>query len=281
MIRTLLDILVAALAGPLAVAGTGKLLAPARRPDWPLRRGPLAGRHGPRLVGAAELVGAAAVALAPGRLAAATALVVYALLGAVASGLRGRTCACFGTLRRAAVGRAHIAANTAAALLAVVALTAGPGGLPPGARAVTALTAAAVTAVVLPLGRRGATTGAEGHAGDASDTTDCTEPVAGVRLYTAPGCPSCRALEGLLDTLDEARRGAVTTTVLRDGERPPPPLRDLGVPAAQALDDHGRPVCAPVSGIGAVKALVDAVTVPVAGGRAERAEAPADRTHGR
>jgi hypothetical protein len=39
------------------------------------------------------------------------------------------------------------------------------------------------------------------------------------------------------------------------------------VPSARALDAAGTPICAPVDGIGAVKALIDTITLAVPAGR--------------
>ncbi|MGW1275172.1 hypothetical protein, partial [Streptomyces sp. NPDC002491] len=65
----------------------------------------------------------------------------------------------------------------------------------------------------------------------------------------------------LLAAGEPQRLAAVTmVTVAREAELPGA-LHGLGVPCAVGLDDAGQPVCAPASGIGAVKALVDAVTL--------------------
>ncbi|MFI6515432.1 hypothetical protein ACIBF1_07705 [Spirillospora sp. NPDC050679] len=249
------EIMTAALAGPLAVAGAAKLLAPADRLDWPIRKGPLRAPLGPRLTGAAETAAAVAVVAVPGRTAPLVALLAYLALTAMAFRLRGTRCACFGLARLASVGRAHIGLNATAALVAALALAAGPSGQA-GARAAAGCAAAVGTlAAVLALDRRARR--AEG----APAPAPCDRTVTGVRMYVTDGCPSCRSLKQLLETVEPARRETVVTVEVERGAPLPAPVTGLGVPCAVGLDASGSPVCSPVEGIGAVKALVDGVTV--------------------
>lgn len=248
------DVVTAALAGPLGVAGAAKLLASPRGLDWPIRTGPLRSPWGPRLTGAAEVAGALAVITVPGRPAALVALLFYLGLTGLAFALRGRRCACFGLARLASVGRTHTGLNAVAALAAATALVAGP-GMEPRVRTVSGCAAAAVTltAVVL-LDRRA-------RRGESTAVADCEEQIRGVRIYVADDCPACRSLKELLETVEPARRDAVVMiTVDRNGERTGS-LSGLGVPYAVAVGGSGEPVCSPAGGIGAVKALVDGIVI--------------------
>ncbi|WP_221356129.1 hypothetical protein [Streptomyces beigongshangae] len=252
--RLLPDIAVAALAGPLVVSGVAKVITPAEELDWPLDSGPLAAPGGAKIVGAGELAAAAATLAAPGRFAALAPMGTYAALTVVAHRTKGAKCACFGTARLAAIGRTHIGANASASLIAAAALVAAPGHRHL-VRTATALLSAAVThGVVRALDRRaGKTSGAAAQV--------CHDPVDSVRLYVSDDCPACRSLKHLLQFMEPARRNAVRTTVVSGEDELPPQLAGLGVPCALGLDTRGEPVCAPVSGIGAVKALVDGVTL--------------------
>lgn len=248
------DIVIAALAGPLLIAGAAKLFTPPRKLDWPFKSGVLRPPWGPRLTGATETTAAVAIVAAPGRLAALIALLAYLALTVVAYALRGERCACFGLARLASVGRVHIGANAIAALAAVVALVAGPGS-ELIVRAAAGVGAAVVTlATALILDRRREQVRDTGAA-------PCGQQVTAVRLYVTDGCPSCRSLKQLLETVEPARREAVTTTVVERGEKLPGPLSELGVPCALGVDASGEPVCSPAEGIGAVKALIDGITV--------------------
>ncbi|MBC6459920.1 hypothetical protein [Actinomadura sp. HBU206391] len=251
----LVDAVTAALAGPLIVAGAAKLLASPGGIDWPVRTGPLRAPWGPRLTGGAEAAMALAIVAVPGRPAALAALLAYLALTAAALGLRGRRCACFGLARLASVGRAHIGLDAVAALVAAVTLAAGPGS-EPFTRAVTAAAAAAVTlAAVLLLDRRAR------RDESAATAAGCDQQVIAVRIYTTDDCPSCRSLKQLLETMEPARRDAVVTVPVGPGEELPGPLSGLGVPCALAVGESGEPVCTPVAGIGAVKALVDGIVI--------------------
>jgi hypothetical protein len=254
----IVDAVTAALAGPLIVAGAAKLLASPGGLDWPVRTGPLRAPWGPRLTGAAEAAVALAIVAVPGRPAALAALLAYLALTAAAFGLRGRRCACFGLARMASVGRAHIGLNAVAALVAAVTLAAGPGS-EPFTRAVIAATAAAVTlAAVLLLDRRA---GRDESAAAAAPAAGCDQQVMGVRIYTTDACPSCRSLKHLLEAMEPVRRDAVVMVPVGPGEKLPGPLSGLGVPCALAVGESGEPVCSPVAGIGAVKALVDSIVI--------------------
>ncbi|MFI6070065.1 hypothetical protein ACIA5C_00585 [Actinoplanes sp. NPDC051343] len=247
------DVLLGALAGPLLLAGVVKLRSDPRSLGWPVRRGVLAAPAGPRLVGGGELAVAAVLVAAPGPLAAGAGVLAYAALTIAARALYGRRCACFGTSRLAAVSRTHVALNAlgAAAAAGTFLLPGGPSGAPP-LRAAAAAAALAVTAAAM---RRG-TPAADPPA------AACSERVTEVRLFTSPGCPSCRSLKSLVDAMEPARRERVVTTELGSGEAPPPPLTaGTAVPAAYAVGVTGLPVCAPAVGIGAVKALIDTITV--------------------
>ncbi|MBW5481279.1 hypothetical protein [Streptomyces bambusae] len=248
------DLALALVAGPLAVAGAAKLVTAPEKLSWPLRSGLLAAPAGPRLVGTAELASTAAVVLLPVRWGAAVACLAYAVLTVVAARTRGQKCACFGLARLAAVGRAHIGLNAAAALLAGAVLALSDADARPLPRAAaTAATAALTLAALLTADRR--------RARAASTAPPCTAQVRSVRLYVADDCPSCRSLKHLLSTGEPERLAAVTmVTVAKEAELPGA-LHGLGVPCATGLDASGTPVCAPASGIGAVKALIDGITL--------------------
>ncbi|MDX3798910.1 hypothetical protein [Streptomyces sp. AK04-3B] len=258
----LADLALAAVTGPLVVAGVAKLVTDPERLSWPVRSGPLAAPAGPRLVGAAELLAAVGVVLLPVRWAAAVACLAYACLTVAAVRTRGRRCACFGMARLASVGKAHIGTDAAGLLLAATALAlpAHDGGLlwrACGAAVACGATLGVLTAV----DRR------QRAAQDASPR--CAEQVSSVQMYVADDCPSCRSLKHLLAAGEPERLAAVTmVTVAREAELPGA-LHGLGVPCAVGLDGAGQQVCAPASGIGAVKALVDAITLTgtPAGGR--------------
>ncbi|WP_329378281.1 hypothetical protein OG625_09500 [Streptomyces sp. NBC_01351] len=250
------DLALAATAGPLAVAGAAKLVTAPEKLSWPIRSGILAAPHGPRLVGAAELAATGAVLLLPVRWAAAVALLAYVALAAVAVSARGQKCACFGLARLAAVGRAHIGANAAAAVLAaaVLILSDAAAGAKPLPRAAATAVAAALTLIALLAADRR-------RASDAANTPPCAQHVSTVRLYVADDCPSCRSLKHLLAAVEPERLAAVSMiTVAKEAELPGV-MHGLGVPCAIGLDDAGEPVCAPASGIGAVKALIDGITL--------------------
>ncbi|MBT2489870.1 hypothetical protein J7E96_15380 [Streptomyces sp. ISL-96] len=272
------DAVVAAAAAPLLVAGAAKMLTPEDSTNWPTGRWWPPAPFGPRLAGGAEL-GAAATAVAlPGRPAALLALAVYACLTVVAYTLRGQTCACFGGAARSTVGPLHLACTSAGAAASLAALAAGPGTTQGGLRAVVCVAASAVTLAVLlvadqrglvlggPLGRPGGGL-LTGQSDDAA--TDPTERVHEVLLYTSVACPSCKSLHQILDAMEPARRQAVTTTVLGEDEQLPDFLDGLGLPAAFGLNATGEAVYAPVSGIGAVKALIESVTIGAPAGSTE------------
>ncbi|MBT2396643.1 hypothetical protein [Streptomyces sp. ISL-100] len=274
------DAVVAAVAGPLLVAGAAKVLTSEESTNWPTGRWWPPAPLGPRLAGAVELGAAAAVVALPGRRAALIALVLYACLTMVAHTLRGQTCACFGGAARATVGPLHVACTAAGAAGSLAALAGGPGATQGGLRAVVCVAAAAVTLAVLlvadrqglvlggPLGRPGGRL-VTGQSDDAA--VDSTERVHEVLLYTSVACPSCKSLHQILDAMEPARRQAVTTTVLGEGEQLPDFLAGLGVPAAFGLNATGEAVYAPVSGIGAVKALIESVTIGAPASSAETA----------
>ncbi|MEU6023012.1 hypothetical protein [Micromonospora sp. NPDC047134] len=250
------EIVTAALAGPLVVAGLAKLLAAPAALQWPIGGGPLRAPHGPRLVGAAECAVVAVAVAAPGRAAALLVMITYAGLAAVAHVLRGQRCACFGLARLASVSRAHVGANALAAVCALAAVTfAAPQGHA-GLRATVAVVTALATFGVLRLtdSRRSGVT-EEGAA--------CTEQITAVHLYLGDTCPSCRSLKELLAAMEPARREAVSSTVLTREDNLPDMMAGLGVPCAVGLNAAGDPVCRPVDGIGPVKALVDSIVLGV------------------
>jgi hypothetical protein len=250
------DVVVAGLAGPLAVAGLAKLVTPPQKLKWPIKAGALRPPHGPRLAGLTEVAAAVAIVLLPGRMAAVVALAVYALLTAAAYAMRGQECACFGVARLAAVGRLHIGVNAGAALVAAVVALTSPPGTQPALRAGIFLLAAGVTfgAVLVASRRR-----------DAQDAVpSCGEQVSAVRLYVSDNCPACSSLKQLLAAMEPARRDAITTIVVDLKEPLPESVSGLGVPCAMGLNAAGEPICSPVSGIGAVKAFVDTIGVPAA-----------------
>ncbi|GAA2986431.1 hypothetical protein [Actinokineospora diospyrosa] len=246
------DVVLALLAGPLVVAGLAKVAARADRLSWPVERGPLRAPVGPRLVGTAEVLAACAVTVVQGRPAAVLAVTVGVVLTTAAAVLRGRECACFGAARLATVKRSHVVGNLLGTAAAVAALVGGPGDDPVLRAAVAGASALVAATVVLVLDRR---------ARRVVTTPRCDEPISAVRLYTTAGCPSCRAVKQLVATVEQARRDAVVTVVLAAGEKPPGELGIAGVPAAIGLGTTGEPVCGPVSGVGAVKALVDSISV--------------------
>lgn len=253
---TVSDIAVAVLAGPLLAAGTAKVLTPAGRLAWPVERGPLRAPAGPRAVGLFEAAAAAAVVLAPGRWAAAVVLAAYAALTAVAAGLRGQRCACFGAARLAAVGNVHVGLNACGAVAGLALLTAAPPGWAPLPRAAVAVLAAlAAFGLVLAADRR--------DTRRATAKAECDEQIAGVRLYISSSCPACKALQELLATLEPALQDTITTFVVGEDNPPPADVADMGVPCAVPVGADDRPVCRPVAGIGAVKVLIDGVTVRV------------------
>jgi hypothetical protein len=253
MFETWPDLILGALAGPLVVAGAAKLSAAVDSLSWPFDRGVLAVPYGPRVVGVVELATAGALVVVPGGPAAWLGIGAYLSLTGAAAALRGRRCACFGRARLAAVNRTHVAGNLVSVAAAAVALAGGPGSAPVLRVAAAAVTAATTVTALLISERR--------RAAGPADPDGCTERVSAVMLYTMEGCPSCRSLRTLLDAMEPARRDQVTTTVLRAGETLPPLLTGLGVPAAYAVGSTGEPVCATASGIGAVKALIDTITV--------------------
>jgi hypothetical protein len=240
------------LAAPLLVAGSAKLLVSAERISWPYGDGLLAAPRGPRLVGGAECAAAIAVALLPTRLGCAAAAIAYGALTVAAHRLRGQRCACFGVARLAAVGRGHVAANAAAAVGAA-ALASSGGASEPAPRGLGLALAGAVLVFLLwHLDRRAA-------APDSGPA--CTEPVRSVRVYVSESCPSCRSLGSLLERMEDTRRALVSTIVVREQESMPKALQGLGVPSAIGLSGAGNVVCAPVTGIGNVKSLVDRVVI--------------------
>ncbi|TDB89423.1 hypothetical protein E1264_08395 [Actinomadura sp. KC216] len=249
------DAVTAALAGPLIVAGAAKVLTPPHRLDWPFGSGPLRPPWGPRLTGAAELAAAAAIVAVPGRPAALLALVAYLALTAVAFRLRGTRCACFGPARLASVGRARIGQNLAAALVAAAVLAVGPGYEPAVRTAAAGGAAAATLTAVLLIDRRAR------RREDAAVPAHPDRPIMGVRIYVTETCPSCRSLRQLLQIMEPARRDAIVMITIGDAEALPEPVTGLGVPCGVAIDASGEQVGSPAEGIGAVKALVDGITV--------------------
>lgn len=247
----------AALAGPLLVGGAAKILTPASRMAWPFRSGPLRAPHGPRLAGGAELGAAAALVLLPGRAAPATALAAYGTLTAVAQSLHGESCACFGAARLASVGRAHVGGNALGAAVAAALLAPELPARPRLRGAVSALAAVATATAVLVADRRKA----RGEEAAEAAVAQCAEPVAAVRLYVSDNCPACRALKQLIGAMEPVRQDRIAMTVVSSGSELPPEMADMSVPAAMPVDAAGDPVCTPVSGIGAVKALIDTIVI--------------------
>ncbi|MER6134072.1 hypothetical protein [Streptomyces sp. NPDC001815] len=247
----------AALAGPLLVGGAAKLLTPVSRLAWPYRTGPLRAPHGPRLAGGAELAAATALVLLPGRAAPAAAMITYGTLTVVAQSLDGQRCACFGAARLATVGRAHIGANALGSAVAATLLTADLPARPRLRGAAAVLAAATTAAAVLLADRRRAKAEAEAE----ETVAHCAEAVAGVQLYVSDNCPACRALKQLIGAMEPVRQDRVSMTVVSSGSELPPGMADMSVPCAMPVDAAGAPVCAPVSGIGAVKALIDTVVI--------------------
>jgi hypothetical protein len=251
------DLLVAVLAGPLVVSGVAKLAAPTERLSWPVGGGPLAAPHGPRLVAAAELVGAVLLVAVPGRLAAVGGLVAYLVLTGAAHALRGQECACFGLARLTSVGRTHIVMNAAGALLGAIALLIGPGAQTGLRVGVAAAATVLITGVVVAVDRRARAI----EAAKEKQIVERADAVYAVQLYTTESCPSCRALKRLVAGMEPARRDAVVETVLGPDDAAPGAMVAMGVPCAQGLDADGRRVGEPVSGIGSVKALINSIVV--------------------
>lgn len=271
----LLELAIAVLAGPFVVAGLAKLLTSPDELSWPYDSGPLRRPYGPRLVGAGECLAAVGPVLLPAPVAAATAFGAYGLLTAAAYRLRGQKCACFGAARLAAVGRAHIGLNLAGAVaaagLAVAALLTAPAQQPLWRAVAAGCAAAVVLATVLVLDRRAAA--------KQETVAPCTERVSGVRLYVSSTCPACRSLERLLASMEPARRAAIDRIVADTGDEIPDDLKDLGVPAALPLDATGARICTPVSGIGAVKALIDTITISSTSSASSASSAVGARAH--
>lgn len=251
------DLVVAVLAGPLAAGGAAKLIAAGDGIQWPIGRGPLRAPHGPRVVGLAELGAAVLLVTLPGRLAALVAVAAYLALTVVAYTMRGQECACFGVARLAAVGRLHVGANAVAALLAGASALLAGAGAPIGWRAGVGVAAAVATLAVVRV--------VDARRREEPSGPPCTQQVRGVELFISDSCPSCRSLKDLLALMEPARRDAVVTTVVQRGEKLPDGM--TSVPSARALDAAGSPICAPVDGIGAVKALIDTITLAVPAGR--------------
>ncbi|WP_203912653.1 hypothetical protein [Rhizocola hellebori] len=198
---------------------------------------------------------AAAMVMLPGRWAAVLAAVAYAALACIAYGMRGQRCACFGATALATVSWVHIGANTAGALasVGVAALARTDGGQPAPRVAVALLAAVATWGILLAAGHRRRNTRAIPSA--------CAERISGVHLFISEDCPSCRSLSYLLSMMEAARLSAVTTTVIEAEREMPQALHGLGVPSALPLDAAGNPICSPVSGIGAVKMLINSITI--------------------
>ena len=253
----LADLLVGVLAGPLVASGVAKLAAPTEKLSWPIRSGPLAAPHGPRLIAAAELVGALLLIVVPGRLAALGGLVAYLALTSAAQALRGQKCACFGLARLASVGRTHVLMNATGALLAAIALLIGPGAQMALRTGFAVAATALITGVVFAVDHRARAI----EAAKERQIVECTDAVYSVQLYTSESCPSCRALKRLVAGMEPARRDAVAETVLGPGDAAPGAMAQMGVPCAQGRDAAGKPVGEPVSGIGAVKALINSIVV--------------------
>ncbi|MGQ0776058.1 MAG: hypothetical protein ACT4NY_16820 [Pseudonocardiales bacterium] len=253
LISTALTLLTAALAGPLAVAGGAKLVTAPNRLAWPFDTGLLRAPYGPRLVGSAELAAALAIVVLPVGAAALIALTAYAALTVVALAMKGQKCACFGVARLANVGRLHVGANAAATVLATALVVADPAELGVLARSTVGVLTALTTLVVLLLVDR--------RRRDAQETAaPCAERVSGVQLYISDNCPACRSLQHLLVSMEPARREAIRTTVVESDKELPESLSGLGVPCAIPLDTAGQAICAPASGIGGVKALINTIT---------------------
>ncbi|WP_434599942.1 hypothetical protein [Streptomyces sp. A5-4] len=245
------DVTVAALAGPLMVSGIAKTVTPADQLDWPVQAGPLTTPHGPKLVAAAELAATAATVLVPGRLAGLVPMTAYTALAVAAHRMKGAPCACFGAAHLAAIGRTHLRMNAVAAAAGAAASAAAPGRRPLLRAGVMLLSSAVTYGVVRTIDRRQ----------DAKSPQSCDKQVSSVRLFVSDDCPACRSLKHLLTFMEPARRDTVSTTVVNAEAQLPQELADLGVPCALGLDVHGEPVCAPASGIGGVKALIDSVTL--------------------
>jgi hypothetical protein len=251
-------VLLAVLAGPLAAAGLAKRFGVGRRSAWPVRTGPLRLPYGPRLVGAVEFAAAVAITLAPTRVAAIVAVVVYAALAETARRYRGRECGCFGAARLAVLGPGHTAVNTLAALAAGVLLVLAPvGGNDVRLRSAVAVASTLATVAAVRLLARDAAGALRLRTAHA-----CARPVGRVQLYLSATCPSCTALEHLLDGIEPARRAAIDVHRVTVAAPVPAHLRHLGVPCAVAQSPAGTPVCAPVSGLGEVRRLITGVVMP-------------------
>lgn len=255
MVQVWASAVVMATAGPLLVGGLAKLLTPVHSLAWPFMRGVLRLPHGPRVVGIGELAAATLITVMPGRIAALIAALSYGSLTMVSYMTRGQRCSCFGAAHLAAIGRLHMAANGAAAFFALTAalVTSAPVATP--LRIVGTLGSAAVTVlIVVVVDRRRRL---ELRHSDA----DCQDEVSFVRVYVSDSCPSCRSLQELFSTMEPARQDALEVNVVTGMSEMPKMLNGLGVPCAIGLGHEGGTVCAPVTGIGPVKALVDRVKI--------------------
>ncbi len=253
VLRALPDVALAAIGGPLAVGGIAKVVTPADKLDWPVRTGPLSAPHGAKLVGTAEMAAVAATIAAPGRVAALTPMTAYAALSVAAYQMKGTTCACFGAARLASVGRRHVGANAAASVVAAT-VVAAPGHNRLVRTAVVLLSSAVTYGTVRMLDRRRAAE--DGAAPQASQ-----KRIESIRLYVSAECPACRSLKHLVQSMEPARREAISTTVISADDELPETMSGLGVPCALGLDEFGECVSVPVSGIGNVKALIDSITL--------------------
>ncbi|GAA2846508.1 hypothetical protein GCM10010517_03230 [Streptosporangium fragile] len=250
------DVVLGILAGPMAAAGLAKLVSPAEKLQWPIRHPVLRAPHGPKLVGVAEFTVAAIAILASERWAAVAVAVAYASLAAVAFWLRGQKCACFGAARLAAVGRTHVSLNAVGAVVAAMVVVAGGAG--PSSTVtrlgVTAGAAVGIFGLILILDRR--------REAAAMATPPCDERIYGVRMYEAEDCPACRALKELIGKMDPIRHRTIEKVTVAMGEKLPAEVEGLGIPCAVGLDAGGKAVCVPAEGIGAVKRLIESVTIP-------------------
>jgi hypothetical protein len=203
-------------------------------------------------VGAGEVLAAALITFIPERPAAVVALAAYLALTAVAYSLRGQECACFGVARLASVGRLHIVANAAGAVLAAVVTAIATSGAGLAPRLGGAAVAGAATFGLVLLADQTRSAGSLG---------DCADPVAAVHLYVSSSCPSCRAVSQMLASAEPARRDAVTITELGPGQRPPEHFGSSGVPCAVGLSAEGEESCGPAFGLGPVWALIERIVI--------------------
>lgn len=254
-----IEILLPFLAGPLLISGLAKLFTPPARIPWPVNSGMLRLPLGPRLVGGTELAALMLIWLGSASLAVGVAAISYAMLTGVGWRLRGQRCGCFGPVRLAVIGPAHLVLNAVGMCLSAgllgLSLT-----LPTPPRPSLAQRAAAI-AIVGGLFYVGLWLSGRLRTGKERQAEPCREVIGSVHLYVSQDCPACRAVEILLAGMETDRRGKVTVSRVGKQTSLPSTLAHLGVPCAVPLSPTGQQVCTPVSGLAAAMRHIQAITL--------------------